>query len=567
MSDPSEAPRSFVRADSPHGIDPIERAAGVLVRLTPVVQASLTVLGAAGVVAILVAGPKGLAPPIFVFLLAGPVLFTIGAGLSTVWTVRRTRRGRVMAITVDYLAVLVLFLLLLHLSGVYLGLNELADTFGAGLPWLFLVVVAFVLGYAMDAVQKNPAAHRLIRSTRWAMFAVGWIGFLIAVGAPRAVADFALGLLDPGLLGLTLASLFLLTILLALWGPAGKARFGATGADGELLNGVLLVSPNVLGFLFFFAGPLLFSLYVSLTRWDAFSDPVFVGLQNYIDILSLQVVTLSDPTVALPPGLQPGFSEVLRVGSVVVAAQDKLFWISMRNIIVFSLIAIPLAVIPALFIASLLNSKIRGIRFFRALYFIPSVAGVVGIAIIWKQLLDQTVGWVNYLITLSVGFLNSSFGLDLVDPKIGWLSDPATALPAIAVVFAWTSLGFNAVLFLAGLQGIPADLYEAASIDGANRWQRFRNITLPSVAPTTFFVVATSTILALQLFTEPYVLTSPNPGGPNNATLTPVMYLYNQGFKNFEFGYASAVAWVLFALIFVFTVVQYRRERGNALGN
>jgi ABC-type sugar transport system permease subunit len=150
---------------------------------------------------------------------------------------------------------------------------------------------------------------------------------------------------------------------------------------------------------------------------------------------------------------------------------------------------------------------------------------------------------------------------------VGWLSDPATALAIIAVVFAWTTVGFNAILFLAGLQGIPADLYEAATIDGANRWQRFRNITLPSVAPTTFFVVATTTILAFQLFTEPYVLTSPNPGGPNNATLTPVMYLYNSGFKNFEFGYASAVAWVLFGIIFVFTIIQYRRQRAEAAGN
>ncbi len=567
MSDTSQDQRPSVRAEDPHGSSgPIERAYRVLAALTPAVQALLTVLGAAGTVAILVAGPQGLTPPIFVFILAAPILFTIGAGLSTVWTLRRTRRGRVMAISVDYLAVLVLFLVLLHLSGVYLGLNQLADTFGQGLPWLALVVLAFVLGYLMDALQTRPAASRVLRSIRWALFAIGWVGFLVAVGAPRGIADFALGLLDPGRLGLTIASLALLAVLLALWGPAGKARYGANERDGELLNGVLLVSPNVLGFLFFFAGPLLFSLYVSLTRWDAFSDPVFIGLQNYIDILSLQVVTLSDPTVALPPGLNPGFSEIFRIGPVVIAAQDKLFWISIRNILLFSLIAIPLAVIPALFMASLLNSKIKGIRFFRALYFIPSVAGVVGIAIIWKQLLDQTVGWVNYFITLTVDFLNSTFGLSLVDPKIGWLSDPATALPAIAIVFAWTSVGFNAVLFLAGLQGIPADLYEAASIDGAGRWQRFRNITLPSVAPTTFFVVATSTILALQLFTEPYVLTSPNPGGPNNATLTPVMYLYNAGFKNFEFGYASAVAWVLFALIFVFTLVQYRRERGNAMG-
>ena len=166
-----------------------------------------------------------------------------------------------------------------------------------------------------------------------------------------------------------------------------------------------------------------------------------------------------------------------------------------------------------------------------------------------------------------VDTLNSTFGLSIADPNIGWLSDPATALPVVAVVFAWTTVGFNSILFLAGLQGVPADLYEAATIDGANRWQRFRNITLPSVSATTFFVVATTSILAMQLFTEPFVLKGLDPGGPNNATLTPVMYLYESGFQNFEFGYASAVAWVLFALIFVFTIIQYRRQRDEAFGD
>ncbi len=275
---------------------------------------------------------------------------------------------------------------------------------------------------------------------------------------------------------------------------------------------------------------------------------------------------LDDPSVFLPPGLEAGFSEVARIGSVVVAAKDKLFWISLRNIIVFCLIAIPLAVVPAIFLASLLNQKLRGIRVFRAIYFIPSVAGVVGIALIFRGLLDQTVGWINYFITLGVDTVNSVFGLAIEDPNIGWLSDPATALPMVAVVFAWITIGFNTVLFLAGLQGVPADLYEAATIDGANRWQRFRNITLPSVSPTTFFVVATTTILAMQVFTEAWVLKGLDPGGPNNATLTPVMHLYRSGFKNFEFGYASAIAWVLFALIFVFTIIQYRRQRAEAFG-
>jgi ABC-type sugar transport system permease subunit len=378
------------------------------------------------------------------------------------------------------------------------------------------------------------------------------------------VIDLVLGLTNPIQLALALAGLVIAAFLLALWGKAGRARYGAPLRDAELLNGVILVSPNVLGFLAFFAGPLLFSLYVSLANWDAFSTPVIIGLQNYIDILSFQIVTVSDPSVALAPGLNQGFSEIMRIGNVVLAAQDKLFWISLRNITLFALIAIPLSVIPALFIASLLNSRVPGVRFFRSIYFIPSVAGVVGVAIIWKQLLDQSVGWINYLITTSVEWLNGTFGLAITDPKIGWLSNPDTALPAIAIVFSWTLIGFNSVLFLAGLQGIPSDLYEAASIDGANRWQRFRAVTLPMVAPTTFFVVATTGILAMQLFTEPYVLTSPNPGGPANATLTPVMYLYNTGYQQFEFGYASAVAWVLFALIFVFTLVQYRRQRNDA---
>jgi ABC-type sugar transport system permease subunit len=543
------------------------RASTLLVRAIPLVQAALTVFGGVAVIAFFAMGPQGLPLPLFAVALAVPLLFAIAAGVSTLWTYRRTSQGRVLAVVVDYLAFLMVFVLLLHFSGVFIGFDDLADVFGASLPWLVLALVAFVLGYLTDGVSQRPAVKAGVRYIRLILLGIAAVGFLWAIDAVHGAVELLLGLTEPLILVLALASLVLFAFLAALWGTAGRIRFGASLKDSDILDGVLFISPNFLGFLVFFAGPLLFSLYVSLTDWDAFSDPIFLGVQNYLDILAIQVLVLDDPSVLLPPGLEQGFSEIARIGSIVIAAQDKLFWISLRNILVFCLIAIPMAVIPALFLASLLNARVRGIRMFRAIYFIPSVAGIVGVAIIWRQLLDQTVGWINYGITIVVDTVNSTFGLAIEDPNIGWLSDPVTALPVIAVVFAWTTVGFNSVLFLAGLQGVPADLYEAATIDGANRWQRFRNITLPSVSATTFFVVATTTILAMQLFTEPFVLKGLDPGGPNNATLTPVMYLYESGFQNFEFGYASAIAWVLFGLIFIFTIVQYRRQRAEAFGD
>lgn len=544
----------------PRGEGPIDRVRGALAAFAPALQAILAVAGLLVTVGLVVAGPQGLPLPVFLFIVAVPVLFTVASAMATVRLLQRRSFGRVLAMIVDYLVVLGGVLVLLGIQGIYLGIDDLADTFANGLPWLGLALISFLVTPLVEAAGRRSGG-RLARRVQLAVFGVAVVGFLVSVGAPQGVVDFIAGLTDPASIALTIGVGIVLAFLWALAGSAGRVRYGATLRDTETVNGFLFASPNVLGFLAFFAGPLLFSLYVSFSEWDAFSPPVFIGLQNYIDLLSVQVLVLADPTVALPPGLNPGFTEVLRIGSVVVAAQDSLFWISLRNIIYFTLIAMPLSVIPALFLATLLNSRVRGVRFFRALYFIPSVAGVVGVALIWKSLLDQSVGWVNYLITSVVGFLNGTFGLSIDDPQIGWLSDPATALPAVAVVFAWTLVGFNAVLFLAGLQGIPPDLYEAAEIDGANRWQRFRNVTVPMVAPTTFFVVATTAILCLQLFTEPYVLTSPNPGGPSNATLTPVMYLYNVGYQQFEFGYASAVAWVLFALIFGFTLIQYRRQR------
>ena len=548
--------------------DPLGSLKRGLLTLVPLLQAILTIVGVGAVIALLLAGDLGLPIPLYLFVLAVPTLFAVAAAASTLWTLQRTARGRVVAIIVDYLAFLTAFLLLLHLQGVFLGFGDLADVFAASLPWLVVALVAYLIGYATEWTTNRPAATRAINLVRYGLFAVAGIGFLVAIDAVHGALELLRGLADPVNLGLAVVSVVLLAFLLALWGNEGRLRFGATLGDSELLDGVLLISPNFLGFLGFFAGPLIFSLYVSLTDWDAFSDPIFLGLENYLELLSVQFLWLSDPSVLLPAELQQGFAEVFRIGPLMMAAKDKLFWLSLRNIFVFCLIAIPLAVIPALFIASLLNTRVRGIRIFRTIYFIPTVAGIVGVALIWKQLLDQTVGWINYGITLTIDFLNGLLGLSLEDPKIGWLSDPVTAQHIIPIFYAWTTVGFNTVIYLAGMQGIPSDLYEAATIDGANRWQRFIHITIPSVSATTFFVIATTTILAFQLFTEVWVLTggAAVPGGPNNATMTPALYLYNSGFQNFEFGYASAIAWALFGIIFIFTLMQFRRQRAEARG-
>jgi ABC-type sugar transport system permease subunit len=217
-------------------------------------------------------------------------------------------------------------------------------------------------------------------------------------------------------------------------------------------------------------------------------------------------------------------------------------------------------VIPALFLAALLNSKLPGMKGFRAIYFLPTIGGVVGVTLIWKQLYDSTVGYLNFIILKVTEWINALFGSGIEAPQPQWVSDADIALISVAILFVWQVIGFNTVLFLAGMQGIDGALYEAAEIDGAGPWKKFRHITVPSLKPTTIFVVATTTILALQLFNEPFILQSPGrASGPGNATLTPVIYLYEKAFLQFSIGYASAVAWALFILIFGITLFYFRR--------
>jgi ABC-type sugar transport system permease subunit len=473
---------------------------------------------------------------------------------------RRRASGRTLSLAVDYLTFVACTVLLLHANRFFVGLDALGDTFVRGVPFGLLALLAYIATGYGEGIGASVAIRRVARFVMIASL----LAMLVAVGLLPGIATFVSRTLQPQQLGYLAVGLVSGYVAWRTFQSDVAYELNATERTQRTLDGLLFVSPNLLGFIAFFAGPLLFSLFVSLTEWDAFGEPVFLGLQNYVNILALNVGIAESGQVG-SAALAPGYNEWIRVGNVVLGARDVLFWRSMRNIVFFSAMALPLSVIPALLLASLLNSKAPGIKIFRAVYFIPFIAGVVAVSLMWRQLMNSTVGWLNYLISRAVAFWN---GLPLLpevaDPRIQWLSDADIALFSLVIVFSWQYLGYNAVLFLAGLQGVDHSLHEAAMLDGANRWQRFRNITLPSLRPTTFFVVASMGIFTLQLFSENVVLfptTTPIGAGPQNSTLTPVVYLYEQGFRRFSFGYASAVAWVLFLVIFAFTFFQFRRQR------
>ncbi len=500
-------------------------------------------------------------------------LILVAGGLACLLSIpllqRRRHLGRLVAVVVNYLAFLAAFLLTLHRAGVFLALDSLADTFARGLPWLLLVGCGWWVLSSQSAESKGSASTAsLLRQVGQGLVVAGVALFLFAVGLLPALAALARTLIaQPGLLGLLVGTVLFGTATWFWWQAGTGLLFNATIGQTEMLSGYLLLSPNLLGFGIFFAGPLLFSLYVSFTEWSAFGSPDWIGVANYREILGLDFASLAHPAQRANEVLAPRFIELTRVSllgnSYVVGAQDKLFWIALRNTFTFALMVVPLSVLPALVLANILNSKIPGMRFFRALYFLPSVAAVVGIAVIWNWLYNSTVGFINYGITQLVTLLNTLPGAMLVDPQIRWLSNSDTALFAIVIMSAWRIVGFNTVLFLAGLQGIPKDIYEAAEVDGSDRWRTFISITVPLLGPTTFFVTTTTIIQALQLFDEVFVLMNP-PAGPNNATLSAVLYLYQNGFQRFNLGYASAVAWTLFIVIFLVTLVQFRIQRTSS---
>jgi ABC-type sugar transport system permease subunit len=503
-----------------------------------------------------------------VFLIAVSLLGAVGSAFAAAYIVRRDHRGRMLSLIINYLGFVVCLALDLHILGVYTGLDVLAGAFKNGLLFLLLGFIGYLIGAWADRYDDHPLRQQSLRRVSQIIIAIAGVLWALSVGLLEGILALLQQFTTPLHFILTAGVVIFAVLLRAMWPHPIAEAMHAKRHHEETLNGLLFLSPNLLGFALFFAAPLLFSLLISFTDSDAFNPPQWVGLQNYQQLLNVTLQPLSSPTQLANEVLDVKiYDELARFElfgqSYVIGAQDKLFWLALRNTIVYCLMAVPFSVIPALLLATLLNSKLRGMKLFRAIYFLPSVAAIVGIALIWQWLYNATIGYINYFITLIVNAVNSVFNAGWVDPKIQWLSDSNTALIAIAIMAVWATLGFNIVLFLSGLQSIPRDLYEAATVDGANPTQQFFSVTIPMLAPTTFFVLTTTTIQAMQLFEQVFILSNPL-GGPNNSTLSLVVYLYQNGFQRFKQGYASATAWVLFLVIFGLTLFQYRRQRSGS---
>lgn len=505
--------------------------------------------------------------------LLGGILLLGGSGASgaaAYYITQRNHRGRTLSLFFNYLVFIAFFLGACQVMGVFLGIDNLADTVGRGLPFLLLVFVGYLVGTMADRYEGNYARQQQINRVSKAIMGVAGVAAAIAVGVLPGILYLLKQLVNPTALALAVGVIIIGIMLWLMWREKAATALHAQTHHEAMLNGYLFLSPNLLGFLIFFAGPLLLSLYVSFTDWDAFGTRNWVGLDNYGEILNLTVDTLDSPDQRADEVLDiTTYSELTRVTiggrTLIIGAEDRLFWLSLRNTIVFAILAVPLSVGVALVLSNLLNTKLPGIKFFRAVYFLPSIAAVVGISLVWQWLYNSTIGFINYGIFSLVTWINHIFGWELVDPAIRWLSESRTALLAVIIMAVWQTVGFNTVLFLAGLQNIPGDLYEAATVDGAGKWAQFRNVTIPMLAPTTFFVVTTTLIKAFQVFEEIFILTNPV-GGPDNSTLTLVVYLYQNGFQFFKQGYASAIAWILFIVIFGVTLWQFRRQRETVSG-
>jgi multiple sugar transport system permease protein len=284
----------------------------------------------------------------------------------------------------------------------------------------------------------------------------------------------------------------------------------------ETRAGYLFILPNLAGFLVFTLFPVGFSLVLSFMNWNL-TDFSFAGLQNYIEIFT----------------------------------RDELFFKVLSNTLYYMILCIPAGFALALILALALNQGLKGTVFFRSVFFLPIVISFIASSMIWGFMLNKEFGLVNYIL---FKFFKT--------PEIAWLTDERFSMPAVVLVALWHDTGYNMTIMLAGLQTIPRQLYEAADIDGAGKWQKFRKVTLPMLYPTLFFMTVMAIIGTFQVFDVIYALTS---GGPFNSTRTYVMYLYTQGFGSFRMGYASALAWIMFVIIFIFTLIQFKFQRDDVM--
>jgi len=281
-------------------------------------------------------------------------------------------------------------------------------------------------------------------------------------------------------------------------------------AKREALACYMFIGLAVVGFLVFQVGPIGVSAYLSFTNSELIGTPAWIGLKNYAEML-----------------------------------QDPLLWQALKVTMLYAAVTVPLALVVSLALALLMNQNIRGVAVFRTVYYLPAVISGVAVAVLWRWIFNPEFGVLNVLLRY-VGIKGPA-----------WLLDPHTALPSLMLMSLW-GIGGGIIIYLAGLQAIPTELYEAAEIDGGGRRAKFRHITLPMMSPVIFFNVVTGAIWTFQEFTRVYVMTQ---GGPSNATLFYGLYLYRNAFSYFQMGYASALAWVLFLVILLMTLLLFRSAR------
>jgi multiple sugar transport system permease protein len=275
--------------------------------------------------------------------------------------------------------------------------------------------------------------------------------------------------------------------------------------------GILLAMPAILGFLLFTIGPMIASFFIGMTDWTIGGSPSFVGLSNYREMFT----------------------------------NDPLFYKSLSVTLYYTFGSVPLLLIIAFCVAMLLNQQVKGLAFFRTVYYLPVLVPSIANSILWLWVFNPDFGLLNSTLR--------SAGL----PESQWIYDERTAVPSLILMSAW-GFGNAAIIFLAGLQGVPHHLYDAVAVDGGNTWHKLKHVTLPMMTPTIFFNLVIGLIVAFQVFNEAYVMTN---GGPNNATLFYIFYLYRTAFTESRMGYASALAWVLFVVILVVTVIVFRTAR------
>jgi multiple sugar transport system permease protein len=288
---------------------------------------------------------------------------------------------------------------------------------------------------------------------------------------------------------------------------AARARWPRLSlARQEELIAYAFILPSLLGFIVFLVVPMIASLGISFYDWELLTPPQFVGFKNFVTLFT-----------------------------------DRIFRQVAVNTLYYTFGLVPLNLIVSLGLAVWLNTRLRGLTLYRMVFFLPVVTVTVAVALIWRWMYEPRAGIIDVALR-AVGL-----------PGPSWLGDAHWAMPAIILMSVWKGFGYNMVLFLAGLQGIPVSIYEAAMIDGANAWQRFWRITLPLLSPVIFLAVVLTVISSFQVFDQALVMTN---GGPANATNTIVLYIYQNGFQFFRMGYASAIAWALFVVIFIFTLFQ-----------